>query len=75
MSQNKTSYTNGTVQLGGTMSFEQMAYTESVLRNAALEAVTSGNTADLERVTEIAEILGVDVATIEDAETELHEVA
>lgn len=68
MSENKTSYTSGTVTLGGTLSFNQMAKVEAIFKNAALDAATGGNTAELEQITEIAEILGVDAATIEDAE-------
>ena len=68
MAQNKTSYTNGTVTLAGTLSFDQMARVESIFKNAALEAATSSNTVELEQITDIAEILGVDVATLEDAE-------
>ena len=75
MSQNKTSYTTGTVTLGGSLSFDQMAHIESVFKNAALEAVTSGQTADLEKITVIAEIIGVDSANLEDAAADLHEVA
>ncbi len=75
MSQNKTSYTNGTVQLGGTLSFEQMAHVEAIFKNAALEAVTSGDTAASLKISEIAESIGVDVATLEDADAELHQVA
>ena len=75
MSQNKTSYTSGTVTLGGTLSFMQMAHVEAIFKNAALEAATSSNTVELEQITEIAGILGVDSATLEDAEEGLHEVA
>ena len=75
MSQNKTSYTSGNVTLGGTLSFTQMAHVESIFKNAALEAATSSNTVELEQITEIAGILGVDVATLEDAEEGLHEIA
>ena len=75
MTQNKTSYTNGTVTLAGTLSFDQMAHVEAIFKNAALEAATSSNTVELEQITEIAGILGVDSATLEDAEEGLHEVA
>lgn len=74
MSHNKTSYTDGNVTLGGTLSFLQMAKVEDTFRNLALDAVTGGHVNELAEITEIAEILGVDVATIEDAQTELHEV-
>lgn len=74
MSHNKTSYTDGNVTLGGTLSFEQMAKVEELFKNAALDAATSGQAAPLEIITDIAEILGVDVATLEDTQTELHEV-
>jgi hypothetical protein len=72
---NKTSYTNGQVTLGGTLSFEQMAKVEEIFKTAALDAATAGNTRDLEMVTELAEIIGVDSATLEDASEGLHEVA
>lgn len=75
MSDNKTSYTSGTVTLGGTLSFGQMAHIEAIFKTAALEAATSSNTNELEQITEIADILGVDSATLEDAEEGLHEVA
>lgn len=75
MSQNKTSYTNGTVQLGGEATFEQMKHVESIFRTASLEALTSGETAEALKIAELAKILGVDVATIEDADAELHQVA
>ena len=74
MAQNKTSYTNGTVTLAGTLAFDQMAHVEAIFKNAALEAATSSNTVELEQITDITEILGVDVATLEDAEGELNEV-
>ena len=67
MAQNKTSYIMGEVTLGGTLSFTQMAHVESIFKTAALEAATSSNTVELEQITNIAEILGVDSATIEDA--------
>ena len=75
MSNNKTSYTEGTVTLGGTLTFDQMAKVEEMFKNAALEAATSGQAGTLEVITEISEIIGVDVATLEDAQTDLHEVA
>ena len=70
MAQNKTSYIMGEVTLGGTLSFMQMAHVESIFKNAALEAATSSNTAELEQITRIAETLGVDSATLEDAESD-----
>lgn len=68
MAQNKTSYTNGTVQLGGTLTFNEMKGLEAIFKNAALDAATSSDVRDLEIVTGLAEILGVDSATLEDAE-------
>ena len=75
MSQNKTSYTNGTVKLGGEATFEQMKHVEEIFRTASLEAVTGGNTAEALKIAVLAKILGVDVVTLEDAEAELHQVA
>jgi hypothetical protein len=73
---NKTSYTEGTVTLGGNLSFEQMAKVEKVFKDAALDAATSGNAGELEEIQDIAFILGVDSEpSIEDAQTDLHEVA
>lgn len=73
MSENKTSYTDGTVTLGGTLTFIQMAEVEDAFKNLALEAVTGNHTAALAGITEIAEILGVDVANVGDAEAVQHE--
>lgn len=73
MSQNKTSYTDGNVTLGGTLSFVQMAKVESVFKDLALDAVTGGLVNALAEITEIAEILGVDVANIGDAQSNPNE--
>ena len=70
MSENKISWSNKTVKLGGTLTVDQIGHVEEIFKNAALEAVTSGKTAESIEIAEIAEILGVDSATIEDAETD-----
>ncbi len=57
---NKPSYTNGTVTLGGTMTFEQMKKLEGILQTASLEAATDGKGGDVESIADIGDALGLD---------------
>lgn len=63
---NRTSWSTKSVTLGGTLTFEQMAYLEEILKESALDASTSGRVSDLEKITEISSVLDVDCANIGD---------
>ena len=64
MSSNKINFQNKTVIIGATLSFDQMAALESIMNNAVLEQLTTGDSVSVQQghiIVSMAEAFGLDV--------------